>query len=398
MNSTRNPQYAHQGKSNADVIPDIEHPSPQIKPLADLSKSIDDNASSQSQPSPNGKSSEMADPRGYEASLSTNHGSTHDQVKPADSMAMGASVMFMDVLETTETNAVSGLHGLFVIDGECHAYRRYQNSGFRSRQSQPSRQKKPQVIDAAIEANAGKSDDEGQEEADDVQRRRSGRKRKPVNPPHPNKPPGSKVATLEFLQPTRNCVIIELPDDAVPGDTFLVAWPKLVGEIEDAGSPRYFLCEVPETVSPSKKKKKRLLRVMAPDSYMSHKKQRSGGDRYKRGTPQKSSVRRAVQSPQKADWYSYQKSTSRVGKLYQVPVLPPACAVTKANDSDEAAVPGYETWRSPSALVQISFSLFISPFPTIIAMEPFGTADWQSRQSEKGSNWKPFWIYYRRAE
>ena len=287
-----------------------------------------------------GKSLEIVDQPGHAASFSTNDGSTHGQDKPDDSVTMGSAVIYMDVLEKMDTDAASGCHGSFLIDGEFHAYRRYRNPGFCSRQSKHSQQESDTGA-TTIEAIALKFDDDGQEDLDD-RRRRSGRKRKPAHPTNIDQHAGSKVTELEFLRSKRGCVVVELSDDVMPGDKLLIAWPKDDEEVNDDGLPQYFLCEVPKTVSPPKKKKPRLLRVMAPDFDGSPRKRRSGGDRYKHGSPHKSSVRSSFQSPQKAQWSSYQKTTSRVGELYQVPSLPPA-VVIEASHSAETAVQGYET-------------------------------------------------------
>ena len=345
MNSTINPQHADQEKSTADVVPDIEQPSPQLQGvtgscsvtastatadamLLNHSNSIDVNASSHSLQLSCDKSLEIVHQLGNVTSFSTNHGSTHNDYKPDDSVTMPSAIMDMDVLEKVDTDAASGLHGSFLMNGEYHAYRRYRNSGFCSRQSQ-RRQQESDIGDTTIEANAHKSDNDGHVEVDNG-RRRSGRKRK-----------GSKVTELEFLQSKRSCAVVEVPDDVMPGDSLLVAWPKAVDELDQDGSPQFFLCQVPETFPAPKKKKIRLLKVMAPWSQECPKKRRSRVDKCKQGTPYKSSDRPPLQSPQEAQWSFYRKSTSRVGELYQVPNLPRA-GVVKTNDSAEITVPGYE--------------------------------------------------------
>ncbi len=361
MNSTRNPQY--QSKSNVDIVPDTE---PQIDTVAEhcittstsataitippllsqSTNSVDDTASSPSHrlgaPVTQPIISTLTDQPLNDAAASDNHESTfnEDKDKQEDFMKMGPSVIYMDVLEKVDSDVPSLPSGSFRINGEYHTHRRYRNPGFCSRQSQQKHQQTNTNAISSEAKGAARSDDNGValDDVDDGGRRRSGRKRKSAHPAHTDQHTGSKVRDVEVLRPKRGFVIVELPDDAMPGNSFLVSWPMTADEQAYDDSPQFFLFEVPPNVATPTKNKKRLVKVMAPGFYgPPDKKGRSSAER---GTPHRTSGIRSFQSPQKAEWHSYKKTTSRVGKLYQVPSLPPVGA--KRNDEDyiDAAVEG----------------------------------------------------------
>jgi hypothetical protein len=119
----------------------------------------------------------------------------------------------------------------------------------------------------------------------------------------------------------------KFPDDLGPGDLLLVAWPETEANRAPNGLfvPQIFWLEIPDTVPSPKLNSKRLLKVLAPGCDVAGgKKRRLGGrgGRYTTTTTPKNARSPAFQSPQKAEWFSYQKSASRVGRKYQVPGLP----------------------------------------------------------------------------
>jgi hypothetical protein len=155
--------------------------------------------------------------------------------------------------------------------------------------------------------------------------------------------PQSKVEDLEYPELEQTCMIVELPHDVQPGDTMLVEWPKTknrkqgigIQENDAANVPLLFLCQIPETVPPGRKNKKRLLRVMAPGCYEQSEPKRQ---RLKQSNSSRCLENDFLQSPHRVNWTSFKKSSSRVGGKYQVPSLP---AVTMQSnfvcDSEETS-------------------------------------------------------------
>jgi hypothetical protein len=137
----------------------------------------------------------------------------------------------------------------------------------------------------------------------------------------------SKVEGLEYPGLEQTCVIVELPHDIQPGDTMLVEWPQSknckerigMQEYDVTNAPLLFLCKVPKTVPVALKNKKRLLRVMAPGCYEQSEPKRQ---RIRQSNSSRCLQNDIFQSPQRVNWISFKKSSSRIGGKYQVPSLP----------------------------------------------------------------------------
>lgn len=223
---------------------------------------------------------------------------------------MGPRVEFVDLIEKVESADDQSI----VMNGSHLSFRRYTNKHY-----EPSR-KTPQ------------NDEEmSPDETDLDQKRRSGRQRKSRVPFSSRNKATSKVERLEFPTKLQQChTIVELPDDAKAGEMLLVTWPVS----RDHRFPQLFLIEIPETVPAPRRNRKRLLRVAAPGIYIPRVlRRRFGTDRYIPNSPMKTRLP-VFSSPQKAQWTSFAKSTSRVGRLYQVPRFPP-CSMFQQNDAVE---------------------------------------------------------------
>ena len=284
-----------------------------------------------------------AEPRSYitVAPLEGIVGSTSsNSMVPPLLFPMGSRVPFVDVLETATRDCVAAcdqkdrsyIFQTFVNPNYQRRERHQERQSHRLTLQYPPKQHEyvPIEVVSSDTASSDKVDVNGKhtDETGEETRRRSGRKRKQVMPFQGDRIYGSKVDDIEFPNFLQQfCAIVELPDELGPGDLMLVVWPETEANRPPNGLfvPQIFWIEIPETVPFPRLNSKRLLKVMAPGCNIADgKKRRSGGrgGRYTTATTPKNARSPAFQSPQKAEWFSYQKSASRVGHRYQVPGLP----------------------------------------------------------------------------
>jgi hypothetical protein len=268
---------------------------------------------------------------------------SRSNMSPSPLFPMESRVPFVDILETV---IIDGVVSFVQRDGR-YIFQTFVNPNYRrlERNQQKHRRKTtasfhhpPKQYDDVTgemvwsdtsSSDKGNVNGQSTDETAGEARRRSGRKRKQRVPFLGDKLYGSKVDDIEFPNSLEQfCAIVELPDDLGPGDLLLVAWPETSVNRATNGLfvPQIFWIEIPETVPSPRLNSKRLLKVMAPgcDATKGKKRRLGGrGGRYTAtGTPPKNPRSPAFQSPQKAEWFSYQKSASRVGRNYQVPGLP----------------------------------------------------------------------------
>eukprot|EP00548_Thalassiothrix_antarctica_P000737 CAMPEP_0194144002 /NCGR_PEP_ID=MMETSP0152-20130528/13100_1 /TAXON_ID=1049557 /ORGANISM="Thalassiothrix antarctica, Strain L6-D1" /LENGTH=904 /DNA_ID=CAMNT_0038843665 /DNA_START=165 /DNA_END=2879 /DNA_ORIENTATION=+ len=132
----------------------------------------------------------------------------------------------------------------------------------------------------------------------------------------------SRVEVVEYPTAHLGIAIVELPINAIPGDKVVVSWPT---SRDTNGNPHIYLIEIPETVSSFKGgRQKRLLKVLAPDCLAKKPKyltDHKDGISSPTKLPQVENAS-SFRSPQKERWRNYSKTSSRVGRRYQVPALP----------------------------------------------------------------------------
>jgi hypothetical protein len=150
----------------------------------------------------------------------------------------------------------------------------------------------------------------------------------------------SRIDQVEEPDLKLSHVIVELPHYVKPGDKVLVSWPYKTSR----GVPEIFLVQVPETapiLRSGRGRRRRLLQVMAPDCFIKNNKKRKLEVR-KDGihSPGKNQKHAAFKSPQKEMWRGYQKSCSRVGEEFQVPVLPSTDGFKFGDENDETMPEG----------------------------------------------------------
>lgn len=234
-------------------------------------------------------------------------------------VTLGSAVDYADCAEKIENvkNLSPGDRSeVFSYSGSDFLFRRYRNETFK-----PTPPPKPVDVPETTPV----------ESEEEMSKRRSSRKKGPQGKA------GSQVQSVEYPPDLLSHAIIELPDDAMPGDQILVTWPVS----SDPRFPTVFLIEVPETVPPFKGKT-RLLKVMAPGCFDKGKKRRLARNRYIPGSPiLRRGNRLPAFSPQKAEWSAYTKSSSRVGDAYQVPEIPPSTTFqNEQRGKEEESMPG----------------------------------------------------------
>mmetsp|Transcript_12219 Transcript_12219/g.18862 ORF Transcript_12219/g.18862 Transcript_12219/m.18862 type:complete len:1002 (-) Transcript_12219:229-3234(-) len=235
-------------------------------------------------------------------------------VRGDSSQMMGERVEFVDCLEEMKDDSCLSSRGQDTVQyasRENLVFRRFSNTNY--------------------VAPSGKITREFNFSGKSKQQKRGRSKRNPERSAKKRKP---RVEDLGCPRLNLGTAIVEVPMNAVPGDKIVVSWPT---NRHQCGTPQLYLIQVPETVSSFKSgRKKRLLKVLAPDCFTRAKKSRHHSE-HKDGISSPSKALEYIpgfRSPQKERWRNYSKTSSRVGYEYQVPALPSSSEFQRQGSSD----------------------------------------------------------------
>ena len=241
-------------------------------------------------------------------------------------MRMGSMVLFTDILANTETDSSVVRSGSSIRrEGNKIVYRFHNTTGealrhlendtvvaARSRDLDEFDMKTHDVDNrnargVRLRGDRSCNDCQEHEEFVDWEKRRSGRIRKKAKSSEKDKELlMSKILHAQYLVVKRREVSDEGSEDR---------WPTVFSSVETV-----------EIASTRRTRRRRLSEAVPMDPLMPFaKRQRLNGK--VPASPRKSSALTGLQSPQKATWFSYKRSVSRVGEQYQVPSLPPVAPI-----------------------------------------------------------------------